>query len=123
MAPPIIGFGLMQRLVAASWPLNARALRTALKNLLVVQPNQRRLAVHPVLREALGAATAITVTQEVSLPNSSTPARFITDSEFNEVARATNFDEQEIAKRLGCDSRTVIRRLKKIGHEVHGNSR
>jgi DNA-binding NtrC family response regulator len=117
MSPPIIGFGLMSSLVSAVWPLNARALRTAIKNLLVAQPNQRRLAVHPVLREALGAAasSSIMTTQEVDMPTRPVPARFVTDPEFTEVAAATNYNKDEIARRLGWDPRTISRRLRKIG--------
>ena len=115
MKAPIIGFGLMKKLLAASWPLNARALRKALKSLLVVQPNQARLAPHPVLREALGAAmTSLTVTQEVTLPPRPTPARFITDAELREVAETSSYDAKEVARRLGCDTRSIIRRLSRL---------
>jgi len=124
MKPPIIGYGLMCSLISAQWPLNARALRTAIKNLLVAQPNQRRLAVHPVLREALGAAATsnIMTTQEVDMPHRQVPARFVTDPEFSEVAAATNYNKDEIARQLGWDPRTISRRLRKIGRTVSSPS-
>ena len=109
---PVIGLGLMRRLIAADWPLNARTLRSALRNLLVEQPGSARLAPHPVVDRLLEAADDGTPGPEVPRP---VPPRFVSDDELRAVAVECGMNQSAIARRLSWNRRTVARRLRALG--------